>query len=403
MKKAKIPFELRDEELADGVITSHPHFFIWHVCRQGYTWWPGGSDHLDQLADCTPWFDEEIPPSNVNQVTGLGMSTNDPTSKMSVGLYPSMTQRPLLIPKGRWTALTRPPLNPVDVGNNIVVCLHREFAKLRDRSIDEDILKFAGLYGPLLSQRDDRLVDVEMDGQPYPGESLALWWDEILQMSVYLALWDLARSEEDMRPFIKWPKTTDPPRIRFTYRRNEQGGCSITEYVDSSYRQADFEERIRRKLIVSQAPREQKYRESKTDYPNYHLDKSIPGSIDEELGVDLNRQRSLAHPVTSAVAREWVNGYVAGEIAAKLSPMKARMIPPKWKMVLTPPSLLEALWLMFAWEVSEMIHPYQCDQCQRWFHKEGKKTFCTPECYRRYRYLEDRKKGKDNKPAGGKP
>lgn len=394
MKKTGIPFEIAGREVEEVDLSAgQPYLFTWRVSKQGYVWWPGGLKHKNQVASCTPWFDESIPPSVINQMTGLRQTGRDPTTKTSAFLSPSLTQEPLMIPKGRRTAFTRPPLKPIHVVNERVVCLHREFAGIRDESIDADALRFASRYGPLLQQGHNLERDVEVEGGHYAAESLALWWDEALHMSVYLALWDLAESGKDVRALIKWAKKTDIPRIRFTYRR-KQGECSITEYIDASYRKADYFERIWR-TPVYQAHREE-------SDPTYQLERSIPGSIDDELSIDPKKLESLAHPVTDRVARGWVKGYVADRMAAKLSPMKARLIPPRWEMLLTPPSLLDALWLMFAWEVSGMINPHQCLQCQKWFHREGKRTFCSNECYRQYRYHKDKREGKYNKSTGGK-
>ncbi len=422
MKRSATPFDIRACSATD-----QPYLFRWPVSRQGYTWRPGGTGHRIQVVRCTPGFGQEVPAKDAfktDKGESLGLTftsarvapelqahleqvlrvetdekkraeaqesldnlRNHPEETLDsppVNFYPSVTQEPSLVPLGeeppRWIA----PLRlPSQIEDQVVICLHHEFASLRDEHIDEDILKFANCYGLL------------QDGENEEGESLVIWWNEVLQMSVYLALWQLAKSGEDMRRLVQHNPKTGEWKLRFTFMRKE-GRCSIGEFSGASLSRKEVSRRTQRML----------------DYQAYGGSPEgdlgpLFGRVDEELHLSPDKPNSVKYPLDQKVAQKWVVEFVGDKIIEKLSPMKAQLIQPlapgKFKVIWCPRSLRDALWLMFAWEISGQMTSKECEPCHRFFHQRNKnQDYCSLRCKElaRYRTHPERKKSR-KKPAGG--
>jgi hypothetical protein len=235
--------------------------------------------------------------------------------------------------------------------------LHRRFASLKD----DEILDFANRYGFL-----GRPVALVTRGKSEVifGESVRRWQDEIDEIGCLLAIWDLVAKGEgsELAQAVFW-NGTDSVEIRGTCVRG------VGEYELLRQRQrrgpGDFFQ-----LLASS-------RDEKT------------ASVLEIWNKLVGPQRYI-EPARYYVCFE-VNERLQGRVAPQVSPLLDSQVH------LWPKTLLDAMWLMFMWEISGETKTLCCPACKNWTELDDRRMkYCSKACKQRAyraRRAPKRKKG----------
>ena len=242
--------------------------------------------------------------------------------------------------------------------------LHRRFAAVTPT--ENGIIRFAGRYGLL---GDGITLSYPPPSHLFIGESLGYWRQQIAQMGVLVALWDLVerRASDDLSTYVRWYR--DPVRVTL-------------EFV--------FGEGTLHRELTRRAWREQA--SPKTVWDGSGVDVSAAASqtiANEQFGrddQDLLAHWSFGDPIGPAryFVHQRVNQRMKGHVSPAVLPFR------RGDVFFFPDSLLGALYVHFALELSGGARRRAvCARpgCSRYFlRNHGNRLYCSEQCSKLHYY-----------------
>ena len=255
-------------------------------------------------------------------------------------------------------------INPTPLGQKAVykqyvplqmAGLHRQFGKVAPTR--GKILAFANRYGLLTSPL---MLTIDQQGPSVGGISMDTWVQEIGLMAVLVQLWDWCRSQERaiLRPFVRW---TNEETVRILIRWNWNGERWLVSPLDVSGEDPYRE-------FLSEGPGQAMAPVLSAPYTNPHL-------------ATRWSRGSVIGPVEYFVCSQ-VNKILQGNVSPAVLPLWDRQVR------LVPNSLLAALFLLFAMEISGQERtPIECEGCGLYFTPaHGRQRYHDAPCRKRAHY-----------------
>ncbi len=237
-----------------------------------------------------------------------------------------------------------------------VTRLHRRFAKVAPTR--GDIQDFANKYGLLTSPL---VLKTDEQGPPVRGISINSWAGEIGRMAALVWLWDRCRKDErqTLRPFVLW---LDDKTVRLHIYWNWDGKRWVVSPLDQG---ADDPYQG---FLTTSGPGMAMAPVLSAPYTNPHL------------AVRWSRG-AVTGPVEYFVCSE-VNKILHGNVSPAVLPLWDRQVR------LVPNSLLAALFLLFAMEISGQERtPNECEGCAIYFTpRHGRQRYHDKACRQRAHY-----------------
>jgi hypothetical protein len=241
--------------------------------------------------------------------------------------------------------------------------IHRQFAGLKDEDINNEVIHFAKRFGLLgrsvwLGPAETRIL----------GESVERWRREIHEMSLLLAIWDMVRKEDagKLGQFFIW--RGNDLRIGLKWERKE-GKCKLSGW------------KIGKEVPVP---------EKGWNYRDVKLFDTTP------VGDVLRSRWRMGDVIEPALY------YVCREANQRLKETSPQVLPFRGSEVyLVPRTLLDAMWVMFLWEITGTTKAKMCSnkQCpnEGWFvQSRNDQDYCSGPCKQaayRQRLVDGKRKG----------
>jgi len=242
--------------------------------------------------------------------------------------------------------------------------LHRDFASLPTTT--DSVLQFASQSG--LLGREVWLAPSH-GGQAVLGESLRRWSHEIQEMSMMTSIWDLVAEKNvgELARMVVW-KGNESVGIRAKwYWKN--GECRLVPHgMPLAHHIATAEINVPGLA-------------SSNDESTAHLAKQW------SEGKSMNQAR-YTEPARFFVCR-MVNERLRDGVMPQVMPLQDS------RVYLLPKTLLDAMWLMFMWEISGETKTLLCLQCKKWAESDDpRREYCSNTCRQRaYRIRKSESEG----------